>query len=953
MNMKKKNIRYYILILTTLILVLSTGITYAETNSDNDQEYGKAYQEWLKLPETEKEKTLTPRMYDIPFSSLELKAADEQLESKYNLADHIDITVEDQENYGLCWAFATTKAIETNLALTKGEYYDFSEMALGYDINNYRKQYSSDTEDSTETGGNFWEVANMIEQEPEQGTILESEVPYINNYANKEKYNNAHIIKKVKEYVEFPAIYNKDENQQEVELFRKEIKNHIKKYGSIYASIKIASTEYDFDNSNIVNYYNSNTNALYYNGNNFPDHAISIVGWDDNYSKDNFAEGNKPKKDGAYIVLNSWGEEWGNKGYFYISYEDKWVETNMNGFIELEDSNISMVKEIKERNTNKNSKYDKVLVNDLKRELGEKEDNTIYIINFANYLPAYPYFNEMDIWTSEGANVEIYELAYSDNESTIGEVNLKGSEGGVLALGKLLAKKTNCKEGINNIKFNQKQDSRENFGANLVVKYEGEYIPIQKQAIGNYSIIDSYFSGIQSDGEFIIGADIVKNDYRYKYPLIIYATNGEEDYSNGLKLGNMTPKNVIDNKQTTFSIPVTITNIDNIGIKIYKNNEEVTELFTIAKSLQEISITNNTNESGEYLIEFASEGGKPAYKTITISSPFRLSKMLSIYVESTQEMEYFFGINDLKEGTTIENVYIQSNGKDVTGLFKNLRTSDSLIQFERKLSNKVPAGTYEVVMDVENYKVRKVFYIKDDQLIKISTDYRIDDYGNLEETPVTFRYPDYDYTTYIKNITTGEEKFLLVTSQEESYLQLENGNLYEIRIYGRILPKLINLNYHSYARIYVYKDKDGKKYFRTSENGENLESTTMKIYNADGKEMTNKYEQSKIELIYDAIQITTETPPILQAGDLSYNTYEIRIDDGRTRAKFENEMKTYKKVTIVNKDGNQVREDELLGTGMKIKCENEEWTVICHGDIDGNGELTVTDISKQRLNIIR
>lgn len=155
MNMKKKNIRYYILILTTLILILSTGITYAETNSDNNQEYGKAYQEWLKLPETEKEKTLTPRMYDIPFSSLELKAADEQLESKYNLADHIDITVEDQENYGLCWAFATTKAIETNLALTKGEYYDFSEMALGYDINNYRKQYSSDTEDSTETGGNF------------------------------------------------------------------------------------------------------------------------------------------------------------------------------------------------------------------------------------------------------------------------------------------------------------------------------------------------------------------------------------------------------------------------------------------------------------------------------------------------------------------------------------------------------------------------------------------------------------------------------------------------------------------------------------------------------------------------------------------------------------------------------------------------------------------------------
>ena len=158
--MKKKNICYYILILTTLILVLSTGITYAETNSDNDQEYGKAYQEWLKLPETEKEKTLTPSMYDIPFSSLELKAADEQLESKYNLADHIDITVEDQGQYGLCWSFATTKAMETNLALRTGEYYDFSEMYLGFKVNEYNK-LNNNNHDSITSGGIFQDIIKM------------------------------------------------------------------------------------------------------------------------------------------------------------------------------------------------------------------------------------------------------------------------------------------------------------------------------------------------------------------------------------------------------------------------------------------------------------------------------------------------------------------------------------------------------------------------------------------------------------------------------------------------------------------------------------------------------------------------------------------------------------------------------------------------------------------------
>ena len=49
-------------------------------------------------------------------------------------------------------------------------------------------------------------------------------------------------------------------------------------------------------------------------------HEIVIVGYDDNYSKDNFAL--TPPGDGAFIALNSWGEQWGYDGYFYISYYD-------------------------------------------------------------------------------------------------------------------------------------------------------------------------------------------------------------------------------------------------------------------------------------------------------------------------------------------------------------------------------------------------------------------------------------------------------------------------------------------------------------------------------------------------------------------------------------------------------------------------------------------------------
>ena len=61
-------------------------------------------------------------------------------------------------------------------------------------------------------------------------------------------------------------------------------------------------------------------------GSNCNYHASLIVGWNDNYSKDNFAEGYKPDKNGAWIIRNTHG----SSGEYYISYYDPYLLNNEN-----------------------------------------------------------------------------------------------------------------------------------------------------------------------------------------------------------------------------------------------------------------------------------------------------------------------------------------------------------------------------------------------------------------------------------------------------------------------------------------------------------------------------------------------------------------------------------------------------------------------------------------------
>lgn len=243
--------------------------------------------------------------YKTASASMARIAAEVELPKHYDMRELERVTpVRDQGLYGTCWAFASLAALETTLTPQENLMFSPDHMSL----------CNSFSLGQNEGGEYTMAIAYMASW---QGPVYESDDPYGDGKTNPDLKARKHLeeaqILAPKDYVA--------------------IKEAIYKYGavetSIYTQMKTANSW--------SGYYNRERATYYYNQEATCNHDIIIVGWDDDFPKEYFTI--TPENDGAFICKNSWGTEFGEDGYFYVSYEDVNIGTTNVVYTKLGDAN--------------------------------------------------------------------------------------------------------------------------------------------------------------------------------------------------------------------------------------------------------------------------------------------------------------------------------------------------------------------------------------------------------------------------------------------------------------------------------------------------------------------------------------------------------------------------------------------------------------------------------------
>ena len=266
--------------------------------------------------------------------SVELQAA---LPSKYDSRSKGYITpIRDQASFGTCWAFASIQAAEASILAhgqaSNAKSLDLSERHLAYftyhnasdplgntagdETTSINYDYSSSFSDPyLDMGGNNGIASNILTSW--QGTASEGTASYqellsaLNKYGKTDTFLSKTALPESIAYAKDK--YHVEQVSRIAMSDRDSVKRAIMKNGAVATSVYWNPYYVNESNATLYNYGTASFN-----------HAITLVGWDDSYSRTNFGYSDwyRPSNDGAWLLRNSWGTGAGKKGYYWVSYED-------------------------------------------------------------------------------------------------------------------------------------------------------------------------------------------------------------------------------------------------------------------------------------------------------------------------------------------------------------------------------------------------------------------------------------------------------------------------------------------------------------------------------------------------------------------------------------------------------------------------------------------------------
>lgn len=223
-----------------------------------------------------------------------LKSADAGLPSRWDSRDRDWVTpVKNQGSWGACWTFSTMACLETaDLKATGGAVTnDFSENHLAAHTVGFSREVDFDA------GGN--DAIALALLTAWRDPLNESEDPY--------PHPDSRVDLPAARHVQSATFIPGRADAKDNDL----LKQAVMEYGAVSVSY--------YDSGF---YRNQQTGAYCYSGERESNHAVTLIGWDDDYSTDNFLAGHRPPENGAFLIKNSWGAGAGTNGFLWISYFD-------------------------------------------------------------------------------------------------------------------------------------------------------------------------------------------------------------------------------------------------------------------------------------------------------------------------------------------------------------------------------------------------------------------------------------------------------------------------------------------------------------------------------------------------------------------------------------------------------------------------------------------------------